>query len=68
MFFECFIKSFFFLITFCFSILDFLSVLFGRSFSLSLDFSTVKPTLDVFIISVFKSVLFFFVFFTNNLT
>ena len=35
-----------------------LSVLFGRYFSISLDFSTVKSTLDVFITDVFKSVLF----------
>ena len=35
-----------------------LSVLFDRSFSISLDFSTVKSTLGVFITDVFKSVLF----------
>ena len=35
-----------------------LSVLFDRSFSISLDFSTVKSTLGVFITDIFKFVLF----------
>ena len=49
----------FFLITCLFSDFGFLlSVLFDRSFSISLDFSTVKSTLGVFITDVFKSVLF----------
>ena len=48
-----------FLITCLFSDLGFLlSVLFDRSSSISLDFSTVKSTLGVFITDVFKSVLF----------
>ena len=51
--------SLFFLITCLFHDFGFiLSVLFTRSFTISLDFSTVKSTLGVFITDVFKSVLF----------
>ena len=51
--------SLFFLITCLFHDFGFiLSVLFDRSFTISLDFSTVKSTLGVFITDVFKSVLF----------
>ena len=55
----CVLMSLFFLITCLFSNFGFiLSVLFDRSFSISLDLSTVKSTLDVFITDVFMSVLF----------
>ena len=51
--------SLFFLITCLFHDFGFiLSVLFDRSFTISLDFSTVKSTFGVFITDVFKSVLF----------
>ena len=51
--------SLFFMITCLFHDLGFiLSVLFDGSFTISLDFSTVKSTLGVFITDVFKSVLF----------
>ena len=47
----CVLKSLFFLITCLFSDFGFiLSVLLDRSVSISLDFSVVKLTLDVFII------------------
>ena len=53
------LMSLFFLITCLFSDFEFLlSVFFNRSFSISLDFSTVKSTLGVFITDVFKSALF----------
>ena len=55
----CVLMSLFFLITCLFSDFGFiLSVLFDRSVSISLDFSIVKSTLDVFITDVFKSLLF----------
>ena len=54
----CVLVSLIFLITCLFSDFGFiLSVLFDRSFSISLDFSTVKSTLDVLFTDVFKSVL-----------
>ena len=53
------LMSLLFLIACLFSDFEFiLPVLFDRSVSISLDFSTIKSTLDVFITDVFKSVLF----------
>ena len=55
----CVLVSLFYLITCLFSVFGFLlSALFDRSFSILLDFSTVKSTLGAFITDVFKSVMF----------
>ena len=55
----CVLVFLLFLITCLFSDFGFLlSVLFDRSFSISLDYSTVNSTLGVFITDVFKSILF----------
>ena len=54
----CVLVSLFFLITCLFSDFGFiLSILSDRSFSISLDFSTVKSTLDVLFTDLFKYVL-----------